>query len=95
MKKTKIISLLLSMTMLLTAIVLAVRTLIARRGATESASRCAKARGASSQREAGGDATTEKKPFTARVVNSTQQPKEKQSDDNEPTATTGLGVRIP
>lgn len=81
--------------LLLTAIVLAVRTLIARRGATESASRCAKARGASSQREAGGDATTEKKPFTARVVNSTQQPKEKQSDDNEPTATTGIGIGLP
>ncbi|RSX49702.1 DUF6350 family protein [Bifidobacterium castoris] len=81
--------------LLLTAIVLAVRTLIARRGATESGSGApAEARRVSSQQE-DGDAPTEKKPFTARVVNSTPQPKEKQGDDNEPTATTGIGIGLP
>lgn len=81
--------------LLLTTIVLAVRTLIARRGATESGSGApAKARSVSSQQE-DGDAPTEKKPFTARVVNSTPQQKEKQGDDNEPTATTGIGIGLP
>ncbi|MEE1295289.1 MAG: DUF6350 family protein [Bifidobacterium sp.] len=46
-------------------------------------------------RPAAGPKEEEKKTrFTARVVNSTPQPKEKQGDD-EPTVTTGLGVRLP
>ena len=47
----------------------------------------------SSAKPLGEDQVTEKPESTHRVVNSTPQ-KEKQGDD-EPTATTGLGVRIP
>lgn len=82
--------------LLLTAIVLAVRALIARRGATESGSEAPrKARSVSSQQETDGDDPTEKKRSGARVADPNHQPKEKQGDDNEPTATTSIGIGLP
>ena len=90
--------------LLLTAIVLVVRMYVARHSATvaDGASRTtgeagdATPRTVTSHEGTGRDTSPEKKkPFAARVVNSTPQPKEKQGDDNEPTATTGIGIGLP
>lgn len=70
--------------LVITAVVFTVRWGMARHAADSHSS---------SAKPLGEDQVTEKPESTHRVVNSTPQ-KEKQGDD-EPTATTGLGVRIP